>query len=385
MKYFSDNKKIIFLFISYLVLYLISSSYMYERHDPNLLATAYDASRYVGLNSFFDGVVYDQKTAWHLFFTYTLFIRILEDLNIIKYYVEIQYVIFYLSSILFYKFLINFNFSKLSSFLSTIFIICNPFLIFWIHTLNHAGLTISLLMICLYFLSKYDDAKIFRILFFIFIFFSLKNDGKVFFPIFMILFYNFFLRNEKKSTFNFLILLVFFILYFLYLSKFAVGLQDFSASYLQNDIGSYKFISPTISSAVMETYRSCLITELNSLHNHLCAMMDNPLYSIKLYSARLFLLLTWINTNLSLKYNFFAFGMMFFLYLGLIINLIKTKFTRFKFFLISSYLITIVVVLPYLLRGDQKFVFYGLLFIIPLSFSGYELLLNYLKKSKLLK
>jgi len=374
-----------FLFISFLALYLISSSYIYARHDPNLLATAYDASRYVGLNSFFDGTVYGQKTAWHLFFTYTLFIRILEDLNLIKYYVEIQYVIFYLSSILFYKFLINFNFSKLSSLLSTIFIICNPFLIFWIHTLNHAGLTISLLMISLYFLSKYDEANIFKILFFIFIFFSLKNDGKLFFPIFMILFYNFFLRNEKKSTFSFLILLFFFILYFLYLSKFAVGLQDFSASYLQKDISSYKFISPTIDNAVMETYRSCLITELNSLHNHLCAILDNPLYSIKLYSARLFLLLTWINTNLSLKYNFFTSGMMFFLYLGLIINLIKTKFTKFKFFLIFSYLITIVVVLPYVLRGDQKFVFYGLLFIIPLSFSGYELSLNYFKKFKLLK
>ncbi len=385
MKYLIENKKIIILFISYLVLYLISSSYMYARHDPNLLANAYDASRYVGLNSFFDGAVYSQNTAWHLFFTYTLFIRILEDLNLIKYYVEFQYVIFYISSILFYKFLLNFKFSRFSSFLSTIFIICNPFIIFWIHTLNHAGLTISLLMISLYFLSKYDDSKIFKVLFFIFIFFSLKNDAKVFFPIFMILFYNFYLRHEKKSAINFLLLLTFFISYFLYLSEFAVGLQDFSASYLQQDISSYEFISPTINTSVMETFRNCLITELNSLQNHICAMIENPMYSIKLYSARFFLLLTWINTNLSFKHNFFTFGMMLFLYFGLIVNLIKTKFTNFKFFLISSYLITIVVVLPYVLRGDQKFVFYGLLFIIPLSFSGYESLLNYLKKTKLLK
>ena len=149
----------------------------------------------------------------------------------------------------------------------------------------------------------------------------------------MILFYNFFLRYEKKSALNFLILLIFFILYFLYLSKFAVGLQDFSASYLQKDISSYEFISPTISTTVMETFRSCLITELNSLQNHICAMIENPIYSIKVYSARFFLLLTWINTNLSLKYNFFAFGMIIFLYFGLIINLIKTKFTKFKFFL----------------------------------------------------
>ena len=81
MMYLRENKKIIILFISYLFLYLISSSYMYARHDPNLLANAYDASRYVGLKSFFDGTEYSQNTAWHLFFTYTLFIRILEDLN----------------------------------------------------------------------------------------------------------------------------------------------------------------------------------------------------------------------------------------------------------------------------------------------------------------
>ena len=35
--------------------------------------------------------------------------------------------------------------------------------------------------------------------------------------------------------------------------------------------------------------------------------------------------------------------------------------------------------LPYLIRGDQKPVFYGLIFIIPLSFSGYEILIKKLK------
>ena len=83
---------------------------------------------------------------------------------------------------------------------------------------------------------------------------------------------------------------------------------------------------------------------------------------------------------MSLKYNFFAVSMIFFLYFGLIIDLLKTKFTKFKFFLISAFLVTIIIVLPYILRGDQKQVFYGLIFIIPLSFSGYEILINYFKK-----
>ena len=380
----NNNQKILFLILGYLILYFISSSYMYSRHDPNILANSYDASRYVGLKNFFAGSVFGQKSAWHLFFTYTLFITILEKLNLINYYVEVQYVIYYLSSILFYKSLVNFNFSKLTSFLSTLFIICNPFFIFWIHTLNHAGLTMSLFMTSFFFLSKYDRAKVFKILFFISIFFLLKLDGKVFFTVFMILFYKFYLIDEKKSFLNILVLVTFFLLYFLYLSKYAIGLQPFSVSYLQKDIVSNKFISPAINSMVMETYKNCLVTELNSLVNHFCALIDNPLYSIKLYSARLFLLLTWINTKLSLKYNFFAFSMVFFIYLGLIINLSKTKFTKFKFFLISAFLITNIVVLPYVLRGDQKFVFYGLIFIIPLSFSGFELFLKYLKKSKLL-
>jgi hypothetical protein len=95
------------------------------------------------------------------------------------------------------------------------------------------------------------------------------------------------------------------------------------------------------------------------------------------------MLLTWVNTKLSFKYNFFAVGMVFFIYFGLIINLLKTKFTKFKFFLISAFLVTTIIVLPYILRGDQKQIFYGLIFIIPLSFSGFELFLKYLKKSKL--
>lgn len=349
---------------------------MYYRYDENLLATAYDASRYVGLNNFFDGSIYNQKSAWHLFFTYTLFITILEKLNLINHYVEIQYIIFYISSILFYKALINLNFSKTSSSLSVIFIICNPFVIFWIHTLNHAGLIISLFMICLYLLTKYDYGKFFKFLFFIFIFLLLKIDGKVFFTVFAILFYKFYLVDEKKSIINIVILTTFFILYFLYLSKYAIGLQPFAASYLQKDISSNTFIAPIIDNDVMKTYNKCLISEFNSLKNHFCALIDNPWYSIKLYSARLFLLLTWINTKFSFKYNFFAFGMMLFLFFGLFVNLIKSKFNKLSFLLLSSYLLTNLIILPYVLRGDQKFVFYSLLFIVPLSIYGYELLIK---------
>ena len=389
MIYLNNNKKILFLIFGYLILYLISSSYMYSRYDPVMMATSFDATRYVGLKNFFaagigKGLLGGEKIAWHLFFTYTLFITILENLNLINYYVEAQYVIYYLSSILFYKSLINFNFSKLTSFLSTLFIICNPFFIFWIHTLNHAGLTMSLFMISFFFLSKYDHGKLFKVLFFISIFFLLKLDGKVFFTIFMILFYRFYLIDEKKSILNVLALTVFFILYFLYLSKYALGLAPFSDSYLQTDLIKNKFDLLAIDSKVMKTYNKCLLTEHNSLRNHFCALVDHPLYSIKLYSARLVMLLTWVNTKLSFKYNFFAVGMVFFIYFGLIINLLKTKFTKFKFFLISAFLVTTIIVLPYILRGDQKQIFYGLIFIIPLSFSGFELFLKYLKKSKLL-
>ena len=353
---------------------------MYWRYDPTMLATSYDSERYTNLKSFFDGDVSGQKTAWHLFFTYTLFITILEKINLINYYVEVQYVIYYLSSILFYKSLINFNFSKLTSFLSTIFIVCNPFFVFWIHVLNHAGLVISLFMITFFLLSKYDHGKIFRLFFFISVFFLLKLDGKVFFTVFMILFYKFYLFDEKKSILNTIVLVSFFILYFLYLNEYAVGLTLFSDSYLQTDLIKNKFNFVTINDEVVKTYNKCLITEYNSLRNHFCALIDNSLYSIKLYTARLFILLTWINFKLSFKYNFFAVGMMSFLYFGLIINLLKTKFTKFKFFLIASYLLTILMVLPYILRGDQKQVFYGLIFIIPLSFSGFELLFKYLKR-----
>jgi hypothetical protein len=382
------NKKIVLLIFCYLILYLISNTYMSLRYDPDMLATSYDANRYVGLDNFFSagigkGQINGENISWHLFFTYTLFITILEKLNLLNYYVEFQYIIYYLSSALFYQSLINFSFSKLTSFLSTLFIVCNPFFIFWLHTLNHAGLTMSLFMISFYFLSKYDHDKIFKLLFFISIIFLLKIDGKVFFTVFMILFYKFYLIKEKNFILSFLILLFFFILYFFYLNIYAIGLSPFSDSYLQTDLIKNKFDFVVIDDNVMRTYNKCLIVEYNSLRNHICALFENPFYSIKLYAARLFVLLTWINLKLSLKYNFFAFGMMTFLYFGLIINLIKTEFTKFKFFLISSYILTIMIVLPYILRGDQKQVFYGLLFIIPLSFSGYEILLKYIKNNML--
>lgn len=385
MYYFNKNKKILFLIFCFFILYLISSSYMYSKYDPDMLATSYDANRYVGLNNFFDagigkGLMGGKNIAWHLFFTYTLFITTLEKLNLLNYYVEFQYVIYYLSSILFYQSLINFNFSKFTSLYSTLFIICNPFFIFWIHTLNHAGLVMSLLMISLYFLSKYHHSKIFKISFFISIFFLLKLDGKVFFTVCMILFYQFYLANEKKSILKILILLTFFLIYFLYLNKYAIGLAPFSDSYLQTDLIKNKFDFIAIDENVMRTYNKCLFEGYNLLKNHFCALLDNPLYSIKLYSARFFMLFTWINVKLSFKYNLFAFSMISFLYFGLAINLLKTNFTNFKFFLISAYLVTIVIVLPFILRGDQKEVFFGLIFIIPLSFSGYELLYKNLKK-----
>ncbi len=371
------HKKLILIFY-FLILYYISSNYFYNRHDPNLLATMYDSGRY--LNGFFDGQVSGLKTAWHLFFTYTLFVTILEKLNLINYYVEVQYLIYYLSSILFYKSLINFNFSKTTSILSTIFIVCNPFLVFWVHVFNHAGITIGLFMVSFFFLSKYQDEIIYKIIFFISLFLTLKVDGKVFFPAFMMLFYQFYLIEKKKPLINSFILSMFFILYLLYLSHYAVTLEPFSVIYFHSDLiaNGYDFIK--IDDRVMKTFDKCSITEFNSLSNHLCALLENPIYSIKVYATRLFMLLTWINPYLSLKYNFFAVGMMTFIYFGLFINLFSSKFTKFKFFLISSYLLTSVTLLPYLTRGDQKPVFYGLIFIIPLCFSGYEIFFKYLKK-----
>ena len=131
----------------------------------------------------------------------------------------------------------------------------------------------------------------------------------------------------------------------------------------------------------MKTFDKCSFSVFNSLRNHFCALLENPLYSIKVYATRLFMLLTWINPYLSLKYNFFAVSMMTFIYVGLFMDLFSTKFTKFKFLLISSYVLTSVMLLPYLTRGDQKPVFYGLIFIIPLCFSGYEIFFKYLKKN----
>ena len=159
-------------------------------------------------------------------------------------------------------------------------------------------------------------------------------------------------------------------------------LEPFSSVYFQRDLIQNGIDFITIDEGVIKTFNKCSINYLNSLGNHFCTLLDNPFYSIKVYLTRLFMQLTWINPDYSFKYNFFAVGMMIFLYFGLSIDLLKTKFTKFKFFLLSSYVLPSVSLLPYLIRGDQKPVFYGLIFIIPLCFSGYEILLNYIKKNR---
>ena len=86
----NNTQKKIFLFFCYVILYYVSSTYMYGEHDPYLLATGYDAGRYLNNENFFSGKVSGLETAWHLYFTYTLFIRILESINLIDHYVEVQ-------------------------------------------------------------------------------------------------------------------------------------------------------------------------------------------------------------------------------------------------------------------------------------------------------
>ena len=106
----------------------------------------------------------------------------------------------------------------------------------------------------------------------------------------MILFYKFYLIDKKKSILNIFVLVTFFILYFLYLNYYAVGLAPFSDSYLQTDLIKNKFEYVIIDNEVIRTYNKCLISDYNSLRNHICALLDNPIYSIKLYAARLFIL-----------------------------------------------------------------------------------------------
>ena len=53
MNFDSTQKKIILIFC-YFVIYYISSTYFYNRHDPQLLATGYDSGRYVNNLNFFE-------------------------------------------------------------------------------------------------------------------------------------------------------------------------------------------------------------------------------------------------------------------------------------------------------------------------------------------
>ena len=66
-----------------------------------------------------------------------------------------------------------------------------------------------------------------------------------------------------------------FILYFSYLSHYAVTLEPFSVIYFQSDLiaNGYDFIK--IDDRVMKTFDKCSITEFNSLGNHFCALLDN--------------------------------------------------------------------------------------------------------------
>lgn len=366
---FFENKFLIFLiFISAISILLYYQ--LYQHKYSEILRYSFDPGRYTS-GDFFISQVDAYNTGWHLFFTYRLFIWILVNLNLLESYVYFQNIIFFISIILFYKALINFEFGKITSVFTCIIIATNPFVLFWIQTLNHIAITIPLILITLYFMSIYNQGLLPKILFIIFLILFLKSDGKVFFVFFFLVFYQFYWKNNVRKKVNLILLILFSIFYIYYLNYFAAGLEPFNDVYFAKDVNKIGLFEFEKSKQTIQIYNECLFTFNNSLQNHICALSKDFIYSLKVYLARFIHLTSWINLKLSFKYNFIAFSYVFFIYTGIILNLFFCKTNKLSITLIFGYFFSVFIMLPYLIRGDQKQIVYALIILIPIAVKGY--------------
>jgi len=357
----------------------------YQYKYGEVLRYSFDFGRYDSKN-FFESYVDKFNSGWHLFFTYKFFIFVLVKANILESYIYFQNIIFFISIILFYKALINFRFGKNTSIFASIVLTTNPFVLFWVQSFNHVSITISLLLVTLFFMSIYDRNLLSKILFIVFLILFLKVDGKVFFVFFFLTFYQFYWKNIERKKINLILLIIFSIFYIYYLNYYAAGLEPFNDVYFAKDVNLLGLFQFEKTKETIQIYNECLFTLNNSLQNHICAISKDFIYSFKVYLARFIHLTSWINLKLSLKYNIVAFSYVFFIYSGVILSLFLNRTNKINVnyklsvSLIFGYFFSIFIMLPYVIRGDQKQTVYALILLIPIAVKGYLDL--YVKKIK---
>ncbi len=327
----------------------------------------WDGDRYLKPNNFKEML---SEQYFVSFPFYYFFVGIFKKYNLINLIPIIQFLIFHCSCILFYKTLSKIYNSNIA-FLTWLIILLNPIFFKWCHAINPLIITISLCILSLNILLS-EKNKI--IITFLILLLLLKNDAKLILN-YLILNY-FFLKkvfnsNSIKIFISLFLITLLISIHHIFIlnSSTSSGFITAASSIEGHDIlkQGAKLIFYKI-----QILENCSITEMNSLKNHFCMIINYPKYSLELYSKRLTYGLFWISPSFSLQYQIISTLMLFFYYFFLLFGL-KSKN---NIFLLINFISPFVLTLPYILDGDQRFITHSYIFLTPLTAAGFYYFIN---------
>ena len=323
----------------------------------------WDGNRYSGPNSFKEILEHEKFNSFPFYF---LFIGIFKYLNIVDHLPISQFIIFHFSCFYLYK-----KMSKIYnadiSFICWILISLNPIFFKWCHAVNPLIITISLSILSLSFLLSKKNKTLITFLILVLL---LKNDAKLILNYVLISYFYFVKIFRSENNKIFLILLIITIL--ISIHHLLILNSSTQVAFILPDasLGGKELLKQGASFIYFtdEIIKDCSITQNNSLKNHLCMIVNYPVYSIELYSTRLLYGLFWISPFWSLQYQIISKVMLFFYYFFLFFGLKKNEHSIF--FLIN-FVSPFILTLPYILDGDQRFVTHAYIFLTPLSATGF--------------
>ena len=364
-----SNTNFFIILLSSIILFLTYKYNLYKFPEAtNGPLMPWDGDRYLRPNNLLEMI---NSQYFNSFPLYYFFVGLFKKLNIIYLLPIVQFLMLHIISIYFFKILSK-TYNIKIAYICWFLIILNPIFFKWCHAANPLIITIALSLLSLSLLISKDNKIIFT---FIVLILLLKNDAKLILN-YLILSSFFIFKIYKRSNKLILILIIFstILLTINHLSLLnestSSGFILFKESAMGYDIVRQGAVLSTLSNEVL---LKCSYTEMNSIKNHLCMIFSDLDYSLELYSKRFLYGIFWISPNWSIQYQILSKTMLIFYYVFLIYGFKKN---RNNLIYILNFIAPFLLVLPYILDGNQRFVTHAYIFITPIAGSGFYVFLN---------
>ena len=364
-----SNTNFFIILLSLIILFLTYKYNLYKFPEAiNGPLMPWDGDRYLRPNNLLEMI---NSQYFNSFPLYYFFVGLFKKLNIIYLLPIVQFLMLHIISIYFFKILSK-TYNIKIAYICWFLIILNPIFFKWCHAANPLIITIALSLLSLSLLISKDNKIIFT---FIVLILLLKNDAKLILN-YLILSSFFIFKIYKRSNKLILILIIFstILLTINHLSLLnestSSGFILFKESAMGYDIVRQGAVLSTLSNEVL---LKCSYTEMNSIKNHLCMIFSDLDYSLELYSKRFLYGIFWISPNWSIQYQILSKTMLVFYYVFLIYGF-KKNINNLIYIL--NFIAPFLLVLPYILDGNQRFVTHAYIFITPIAGIGFYVFLN---------